>query len=130
MLFGLKMSQDIFPMCMDHITDNLQGIITIHDDICVFRTPGEHNRYLIQLKKTALQNGIIFSSSKHRIRQPEISFYGALLTSSGIKPNPTKVPALQDLPIPDNQMKLQSFLGLINYLQPFIPCLANKKMFL
>ena len=27
-------------------------------------------------------------------------------------------------------MKLQSFLGLINYLQPFIPGLDNKMMFL
>ena len=29
-----------------------------------------------------------------------------------MKPNPTKVPALQELPIPDNQSELQSFLGL------------------
>ena len=42
--------------------------------------------------------------------------------------HPTKVQALQDLPTPDNQTKLQSFLEFINYLQPFIPGLADKTM--
>ena len=36
--------------------------------------------------------------------------------------------SLQDLPIPDSY--LQSFLGLINYLKPFIPCLSTKTKFL
>ena len=43
---------------------------------------------------------------------------------------PSKIQALQDLPAPDSQTKLQSFLGLINYLQPFIPCLSAKTTFL
>ena len=45
-------------------------------------------------------------------------------------PDPPKIQALQDFPAPDSQTKLQSFLGLINYLQPFIPCLSTKTSFL
>ena len=41
-----------------------------------------------------------------------------------------KIQALQDLPTPDNHKQLQSFLGLINYLQPFLPNLASKTTFL
>ena len=47
-----------------------------------------------------------------------------------MKPDPTKIQALQDLPTPDNHKQLQSFLGLINYLQPFLPNLASKTTFL
>ena len=36
MPFGLKMSWDVFQMCMDQITNRLSGIIAIHDDICVY----------------------------------------------------------------------------------------------
>ena len=36
---------------------------------------------------------------------------------------------LQDLPIPDKQTKLQSFLGLINYLWPFILGISDKTAF-
>ena len=39
MPFGLKMSQDMFQMRMDHITDRLPGVIAIHDDICVYGRP-------------------------------------------------------------------------------------------
>ena len=33
MSFGLKMSQDIFQMCMDKITNRVPGIIATHDDV-------------------------------------------------------------------------------------------------
>ena len=44
--------------------------------------------------------------------------------------DPAKVQALQDLPTPHNPKQLQSFLGLINYLQSFLPGLASKTTFL
>ena len=128
MPFDLKMYQDIFQMCMDQDTDFPTQIIAIHNDICIFnQTPEEHDRHLIQLKVTALKKSIIFNNSKCRIWQPEIIFYSAKFTSQGMKLNLTKV---QDLSTPDNQMKCQSFLGVINCLQPFIPGLTDKTNFL
>ena len=47
-----------------------------------------------------------------------------------MKLDPAKVKALQDLPAPQNSKQLQSFLGLINYLQHFFPGLASKTTFL
>ena len=47
-----------------------------------------------------------------------------------MKPDPMKIQALKDLPIPKNHKQLQSFLGLINFLQPFLPDLASKTTFL
>ena len=43
---------------------------------------------------------------------------------------PPKSQALKDLSTHDSQVKLQSFLGLINYLQLFIPVLSAKTTFL
>ena len=131
MPFGLKMSQDVFQMHMDQITNRLPGIIAIHNDICVYsKTREEHDTNLLQFMKTASKNGLVFNSHKCIIRQPQITFYGAIFTSKGMKPDPTKIQALQDLPTPDNHKQLQSFLGLINYLQPFLPNLASKTTFL
>ena len=46
-----KMSQDVFQMHMDQITDRLPGIIAIDSDMCVFgKTREEHNTHLLQLK--------------------------------------------------------------------------------
>ena len=125
------MSQNVFQMCMDQITNRLPGIIAIHDDICVYsKTREEHNTNLLQLMKTASKNRLVFNSHKCSIRQLQITFYGAIFTSKGMKPDPTKIQALQDPPTPDNHKQLQSFLGLINYLQPFLPDLASKTTFL
>ena len=80
--------------------------------------------------ESAKTHGIVFNSAKCHIRQPQIAFYGAVFTGQGMQPDPSKIQALQDLPAPDLQTKLQSFLGLINYLQPFIPGLSSKTTFL
>ena len=48
MPFHLKMSQDLFQMQMDQITDSLPGIIAIHSDICVYgKDTAEHDRNLL-----------------------------------------------------------------------------------
>ena len=125
------MSQDVFQMRMDNITERLAGITSIHDDICIFgKTQQEHNENLLQLMKTAQRNDLVFNSSKCTISQPHISFYGAIFSAKGMKPDPKKVQALQDLPTPHTQKELQSFLGLINYLQPFLPDITHKTTFL
>ena len=62
--------------------------------------------------------------------QPQITFYGAVFTTKGMWPDPSKIQVLQDLPTTSSPVKLQSFLGVINYLQPFTPGLSEKTMFL
>ena len=47
-----------------------------------------------------------------------------------MKVDPIKIQGLQDIPTPQNQKHLQSFLGLVNYLQPFLPDIAAKTTFL
>ena len=72
----------------------------------------------------------MFHSSKCHVSQPQISFYVATFSSHGMEPDPNKVQALQDLPTPQNQNELLSYLGLINYLQQFLPDLAHRTKFL
>ena len=131
MPFGLKMSQDIFQIWMDQATDHLPSITAVHDDICVFGyTPKEHDWHLMHLMETTMEHSITFNSAKCQIRQPQIAFYGTVFTAQGMWLDPTKIQALQDLPTPNSQAELQSFIGLIKYLQPFIPSLSAKSMFL
>ena len=131
MPFGLKMSQDVLQMCMDQITDRLPGNIAIHDDICVYsKTQEQHNKHLLQCMKTAAKQGLVFNSNKCHISQPQITFFGTIFSAQGIKPDPMKIQALQDLPTPQTQKQLQLFLGLVNYLQPFLPGIGSKTTFL
>ena len=104
MPFGLKMSQDVFQMWMDQITNRLPGVIAIHDDICVFgKDTAEHDYNLLHLMKTAQGHGLLFNSSKCAIHKSQFSFYGTIFTAQGMRPDPAKVQALQDLPAPQPQ---------------------------
>ena len=92
---------------MDQATDSLSGIIAIHDDICIFgHTTEEHDEHLLYLVETVKDYGIVFNSTKCHIRQPQIAFYGSVLTVQDMWPDPAKIQALQDLPTPDSQAKL------------------------
>ena len=116
---------------MDQATDHLPSIIAIHDNICIYgHTPEEHDWHLLQLMQAAKEHGIVFNSAKCQIRQPQTAFYGAVFTAQGMWPDPSKIQALQNLPTSNSQVKVQSFLGLINYLQPFIHGLSSKTTFL
>ena len=130
MPFGLKMSQDVFQMRMDQITDRLPGIIAIHDDICVYgKDTTEHDNNLLKLMQTAQDHGLVFNSNKCSIHQPQISFYGAIFTAQGMKPDPVKVQALQD-PCPPKPPTTPVIFRLSQLLAAFIPSLASKTTFL
>ena len=116
---------------MDQAIDHLPGIITIHDNICIYgHTPEEHDQHLLKLMQATKQYGIMFNSAKCWIRQPQIAFLWHSIHCPGHVTRPFKIQAFQDLPFLGSQAKLLSFLGLINYLQPFIPSLSSKTMFL
>ena len=60
--------------------------------------------------QTATKQGLVFKRNKCAIYQPQISHYGANFATQGMKPNPVKVQALQDVPPPKNVQTPQSFL--------------------
>ena len=57
--------------------------------------------------ENSTKKGLVYNSSKCTISQPHISFYGAIFSAKGMKPDPKKVQALQDLPTPHIQKELQ-----------------------
>ena len=129
--FQIKMSQAVFQMQIDQITNRLSGIIGIHDHSCVYgKDITDHDNNLLQLMKTAQEHCLVFNSSTCAICQSQISFYGAIFTVQGMGPDPAKVTSFARHSCPQNSKHLQSFLGLINYLQPFLSDLASKTTFL
>ena len=125
--FGLSVSQDIFQARMDSVLDGLEGVIGIADDVCVFgSTEAEHDERLQKLMQKAQVMGLVFNSQKCEIRKAQISFFGILYTSDGIRPNPAKAKAIKGMTTPQSREELQTFLGMVNYLAPFTPGLADK----
>ena len=75
MPFGLIMSQDVFQMQMDQMTDRLPGIIAIHDDIWVYgKDTAEHDNNLLKLMQTAQEHGLVSTATSVQSASPKFSF--------------------------------------------------------
>ena len=60
------------------------------------------------------------------IFKESLSFFGIIITSNGIKPDPVKTENIKNAKRPSNVQELRSFLGLITYVSRFIPNFSEK----
>ena len=110
---------------MDQIIDQVDGTVGIADDIAVYaKTDEEHDQVLHNLLKVAGKNGLIFNSDKCHIKTDSITFFGMLYDANGVHPDSEKIGDLQKMPAPTSKQELQTFLGFVQFLSPFIPNLA------
>ena len=123
--FGLNVSQDIFQMKMDQILEECPETLGISDDVCVFgKTEEEHDENLRNLMKISQKRGLVFNSKKCFIKQKQIS-YDLIWDENGVHPDPQKCDNIQKKEAPTNVKELQQFMGIIQYMSPFIPKLSS-----
>jgi len=73
---------------------------------------------LEEVLKTAKENNVTFSFSKSDFGVTEIRYLGEIINREGRRPNPDRVKALQEFPLPRTRKQLRGFLGLYNFLAP------------
>ena len=111
--FGLSVSQDIFQMKMDQILEQVDGAIGIADDVVVYaESEEEHNKILHRFMQITAENGIVFNSTKCKIKSKSISFFGMIYSENGVSPDPEKLEDLQNMPYPTCKKMLQNSLVL------------------
>ena len=125
MPFGAKMSQDVFQLRMDAILEQCPGVIGIHDDMVIFGVDQEdHDANLINLLNVCQKEGLVLNSKKLELRRERVTFFGAEYSAQGMHPDPKKVQGITEMTVPTDK-KLQSFLGMVNYMGTFIPNLSH-----
>ena len=86
----------------------------------------EHDRNLRKTMDTVQRYGLIFTKDKCQIRQKQIKFYGLIWDENGSHSDPEICDRIKSKPKPTSREELQQFLGMIQYLSPFIPELIAK----
>jgi len=69
--------------------------------------------------------GVTLNRSKCKFSKSSVQFLGQLLDCQGIRPDPDKVKAIQQMKEPENAKQLRQFLGKANHLSKFMPNLAD-----
>ena len=67
----------------------------------------------------------MLNKDKLRLRETEVRFVGHLITKDGLKPDPEKVKAVNEMPNPTDVAGVRRFLGFVNFLSKFLPSLSD-----
>lgn len=126
--FGLCNAPDIFQEIMQSvILAGCKGTVNYQDDVLVFgATIDEHDRNLAEVMKRLEDHNVMINESKCFLQKQEVTFLGFNLSASGWSVEEEKIKAIQQFRIPKNQDEVRSFLGLINFIDRFIPNRAEK----
>ena len=126
MLFGLRMSQDIFQFKIDKTYRDCQEAIGIADDVTVYgKNDKEHNLHLHKTMEHTRRAGIKLNDEKCVIKTEECNLFGMLYTPDGVRPSPKKGRAIENLQPPKDKKELHTFLGMATYMSSFIPNLVD-----
>ena len=126
MPFGINSAPEVFQKKMTQAFEDLSGVKTIADDILIWgKDEDEHNFRLEQVLKRSRKVGLKLNRSKMKIMTTEVPYIGHILTANGLKPDPSKVQAVEEMPSPADKPALLRFLGMVNYMSKFIPNLAE-----
>ncbi len=125
--YGLASSPEVFQKAMDNLLSTCQNVAVYADDIIVFgKTETEHDKALVKLLETARKNNLTLARDKIQFKKSRLKYLGHIISEKGLEPNPEKVAAVAQFPVPQNREQVKSFLGFITYLGKFIPDLATK----
>ncbi|CAG2235993.1 unnamed protein product [Mytilus edulis] len=124
--FGLNCSQDLFQAKIDECYAELDGVVAIVDDILVYgSTREEHDSNLRRVLQISREKDMKLNDDKLEVGVTEVTYFGHVITSSGLRADPHKVQAISDMPPPSNKAEVQTILGMVNYLSKFAPNLAE-----
>lgn len=93
------------------------------DDIIVHSSKGikDHLQQLAKLFDRLREANIKLKPSKCNFVKDQVTYLGYIICKDGIKPDPSKIVAIENCPIPKNAKGIMSFLGLVGWYRKFIP---------
>ena len=124
--FGLSASPGIFQSFMCRVLDNIPGVIVYQDDLLVLSSDvNSHTETLHKVLTKLREVGLKLNVNKCSFFTDKVNYLGFIFDATGVRPNPTKLRAILDAPVPSNVKQVQSYLGLCNFYSRFIPNFAH-----
>jgi hypothetical protein len=96
------------------------------DDIAIFSNSMEEYKVNTRLVLEILHEAdVIVSIKKSSLFAEKIEFLGHIISSDGLEVVVSKVEKILDWSAPRNVVEIRAFLGLVNYIDGFIPGLTQ-----
>ena len=128
MPFGLINAGATFQRAMDLSFSDLKNrIIMIYlDDLTIFsKRMLDHLKDLEKVLQWSVKKGISLNPNKSIFCLTEGKLLGHIVSKYGIKIDPDRVRAIQQLSFPSSKTGVKSFFGKVNFLRKFVPKFAE-----
>ena len=124
--FGISSASEIFQRTMEDILGDIEGVECFQDDVLLHsKRATEHEDLKKKVFERVKTAGMTLNKDKCEFDKSEITFLGHIIDGNGLRPDPSRIQAIQDFQAPTDVSKLRSFLGMINYVGRFIPNLSD-----
>ena len=124
--YGIHSASEFFQREVTSIISDISGSANSQEDFVVWgKTLQEHDERLRKVFLKIRESGLKLNKTKCQVRKQSIVFLGHIISSEGIKIDPSRTEAITKMPLPRSVNELQRFLGLVNYQGKFIPNLAD-----
>jgi hypothetical protein len=124
--FGLKALAGQFQRVMSSILGDLPYVRVYIDDIIVFSNSiTEHILHVTEVLVRLNRFRLRVQPPKCRSLRPAVPYLRHVVSGAGIKVSGSRVAEINEIPPPQTGKQIQSFLGVVNYLRAFVPCLAT-----
>ena len=127
MSFGLSGAPATFCRLMTKVLDGILYRICISyiDDVIVYaRSNTELLEWLDEVFDRFQTHGLRVKPSKWVLFRQEISFLEHMINQHGIQPQPDKLSAIQEWPVPHCLREVRAFAGLASYYRRFVSSFA------
>ncbi|XP_062707061.1 uncharacterized protein K02A2.6-like [Aedes albopictus] len=130
--FGLCNAPDVFQEAMQRkILAGCKGCKNYLDDVLVFgSTKEEHDQNLAAVRACLENHNVKLNEDKCTFGSQCVTFLGFKLTPDGWQIDEEKVEAIKNFRRPTTCAEVKSFLGLITFVDKFIPHRATKSEYL
>ena len=124
--FGITSAPEFFQKKMSSILSDLKGVVCMIDDVLVYGSSHKEHDDRLEVVLNRLQKaGVTLNKEKCKFWKTNIQFLGQIIDGEGVRPDPTKVKAIQQFQQPTNVKELHRFLGMANHLSKFTPNLTE-----
>lgn len=119
--FGVKPAASIFQSVMDRILKGLVNVQAYIDDVLIWaKNDDELKERLLLVLDRLLEYNVKVNTEKCCWFVEKVRYLGHEISEAGIAPNPDKVKAIVDAPIPENTTQLKAFLGMVLFYGKFV----------
>ena len=124
--FGIASAPEYFQKRISELLRDVSGVVCMMDDILVYgQNQDEHDCRLTAVLEHLRQAKVTLNKEKCSFSTNSDRFLGQLVDSSGIRPDPQKVEAIELMKSPTSPTEVRRFLSMANQLGKFTPNLAK-----